>query len=42
MMTIKSKRMDWEGYIGHMGEKRNACTVIVGSPEGKRPFGRPR
>jgi hypothetical protein len=25
-----------------MGEKRNAYTILVGKPEGKRPLGRPR
>jgi hypothetical protein len=25
-----------------MGEKRNAYTLLVGKPEGKRPLGRPR
>jgi hypothetical protein len=25
-----------------MGEKRNACRLFVGKPEGKRPLGRPR
>jgi hypothetical protein len=25
-----------------MGEKRNACRVLVGKPEGKRLLGRPR
>jgi hypothetical protein len=25
-----------------MGEKRNAYTLLVGNPEGKRPLGRPR
>jgi hypothetical protein len=24
------------------GEKRNACRILVGKPEGKRPVGRPR
>jgi hypothetical protein len=24
------------------GEKRNACRIMVGKPEGKRPLGRPR
>jgi hypothetical protein len=24
-----------------MGEKRNACRILVGKPEGKRPLGRP-
>jgi hypothetical protein len=25
-----------------MGEKRNACRILVGIPEGKRPLGRPK
>jgi hypothetical protein len=25
-----------------MWEKRNACRLLVGKPEGKRPLGRPR
>jgi hypothetical protein len=25
-----------------MGEKRNACRILVGKPQGKRPLGRPR
>jgi hypothetical protein len=25
-----------------MGEMRNAYTILVGKPEGKRPLGRPR
>jgi hypothetical protein len=24
------------------GEKRNACRILVGKPEGNRPSGRPR
>jgi hypothetical protein len=24
------------------GEKRNACMLLVGKPEGRRPLGRPR
>jgi hypothetical protein len=24
------------------GEKLNACRILVGKPEGKRPLGRPR
>jgi hypothetical protein len=24
------------------GEKRNACRILVGKPEGKRPLRRPR
>jgi hypothetical protein len=25
-----------------MGEKKNACRILAGNPEGKRPLGRPR
>jgi hypothetical protein len=25
-----------------MGETRNACKLLVGKPQGNRPFGRPR
>jgi hypothetical protein len=25
-----------------MGKKRNACRLLVGKPEGKRPLGKPR
>jgi hypothetical protein len=24
------------------GERRNACKILVGKPEGRRPLGRPR
>jgi hypothetical protein len=39
---IKSWRMRWAGHVAHMGEKRNACSLLVGKPEGRRPLGRPR
>jgi hypothetical protein len=39
---IKSRRMRWAGHVARMGEKRNACRLLVGKPEGKRPLGRPR
>jgi hypothetical protein len=39
---IKSRRMRLVGHIARMGEKRNACRLLVGKPEGKRPLGRPR
>ncbi|KAJ4438366.1 hypothetical protein ANN_14308 [Periplaneta americana] len=30
------------GHVARMGESRNAYRVLVGRPEGKRPFGMPR
>jgi hypothetical protein len=39
---IKSMRMGWAGHVARMGGKRNAYRLLVGTPEGKRPQGRPR
>jgi len=32
--------MKWAGHVTCMGERRGAYGVLVGKPEGKRPFGR--
>ncbi|KAJ4434880.1 hypothetical protein ANN_23451 [Periplaneta americana] len=40
--NIKSRRLIWAGYVARMGESRNAYSVLVGRPEGKRSLGRPR
>ena len=42
VLMIKSRRMRWAGYVTCMGERRGVYRVLVGKPEGKRPFGRPR
>jgi hypothetical protein len=43
VITIaKSRRMRWAGHVARMGEKRNMYRLLVGTPEGKRPLGRPR
>jgi hypothetical protein len=34
--------MKLAGDVARMGERRNACKILVGNPEGKRPLGRPR
>jgi hypothetical protein len=39
---IKSRKMKWAGYVACMGEVRGVYRVLVGSPEDKRPPGRPR
>jgi len=37
--AIKRRRMGCAGYVARMGERRNAFKVLLGNPEGKRPFG---
>jgi hypothetical protein len=37
---IKSRRWAW--HVALMGEKTNACRILMGKPEGKRPLGIPR
>jgi hypothetical protein len=39
---IKSRRMRLAGHVARMAKKRNAYRLLVGTPEGKRPLGRPR
>jgi hypothetical protein len=39
---VKWRRMRWVGRVARMGEKRNACRLLVGKPEGRRPLRRPR
>jgi hypothetical protein len=39
---MKSRRMSWTEHVARMGEKRSACRILVGKPEGKRPLGRPK
>jgi hypothetical protein len=38
----KSSRMRWAGHVGRMGMNRNACVILVGKSEGKRPLRKPR
>ena len=42
MRVLKSRRMRWSGHVARMGEGRGVHRVPVGTPEGKRPLGRPR
>jgi hypothetical protein len=39
---FKSRRMRWAGHVARMRKKRNACKILVGKSEGKKPLGRPR
>jgi hypothetical protein len=34
--------MRWVGYVAHLGEVRKVYKVLVGKPEGRRPFRRTR
>ena len=40
--VVKSRRKRWAGHVARMVEGRGVHKVLVGKPEGKRPFGRPR
>jgi hypothetical protein len=40
--VVKSRRMGWAGHVAHMGQDRDVYRVLVGKPEGKRPWERPR
>jgi hypothetical protein len=42
IQVITSRRMKWEGHIALMGEMRYVYSILVGEPEGKRSFERPR
>jgi hypothetical protein len=39
--VIKSRRLRWSGHVARMGERRGACRVLVGKPEGRRHLERP-
>jgi hypothetical protein len=40
--VIKSRKLRWAQHIARLGERTGAYSVLVGKPEGRRPFGRPR
>jgi hypothetical protein len=37
-----TRRIRLAGHVTRVGEERKVCKVLVGKPEGKRPFGRSR
>jgi hypothetical protein len=39
---IKSRRMRWAGHLSRIGEKTNACKILVAKQERKRSLRRPR
>jgi hypothetical protein len=42
ILMIKSRRMRWVCHVARIGEMKNAYKILVGKPEGKRPFGIPK
>jgi len=40
--VTKSRRMRWAEHVARLGERKGVYRLLVGKPEGKRPFGRPR
>ena len=41
MRVIKSRRMRWAVHVACMGKERGVYRVLVGKPEGRRPWGKP-
>jgi hypothetical protein len=40
--VIKSRRLRWAGHVARVGKRRGAYRALVGKPEGRSLFGRPR
>jgi hypothetical protein len=40
--VTESRRLRWAEHIARMGERRGIYRVLMGKPEGKTPFVRPR
>jgi len=38
----KLKKVKWDGHVARMGDNRNAYRGLMGNPEEKRSFGRPK
>jgi hypothetical protein len=41
-MICDKMKMGWVGHVACTGEIRNACKILAGKPERKRPLGRSR
>jgi hypothetical protein len=37
--AVKSRRLQWTGYVARLGETRNAYRILVGKQVGKHPLG---
>jgi hypothetical protein len=41
-MFKSKKKKRWVAHVERMEERRNACSMLMGKPEVRRPLGRPR
>jgi hypothetical protein len=41
-MVITSRKMKWVIHVAGIGEMGKVYKILIGKPEGKRPFGRPK
>jgi hypothetical protein len=39
---IELRRMRWTVHVARIGDRKDAFSILVGRPEGKRPLGRPK
>ena len=39
---IKSRRLKWVGHVARIEEGRSTLKILIGTPAGKKPLGRPR
>jgi hypothetical protein len=39
---IKPRKMKWAGHVARVVERKNACRILEGNPEGKTSLGRPK
>jgi hypothetical protein len=42
VISDQVKEDEMAGHVAHIGEVRNAYSILVGEPAGRRPLGRPR
>jgi hypothetical protein len=40
--AIKLRKTRWAGHVASIGERRGVYKLLVVTPEGKKPLGRPR
>jgi hypothetical protein len=38
--SVQFEELEMGVYVAHMRETKNACRILVGKPQGKKPWGR--